>query len=70
MVKATDCVIDIELALSIREMLPTASSGYLGFRCRECGQPVKPHRGAEAPTDFPAHFEHIKANPNCSRSGA
>ena len=66
MVKATDCLIDVSLALQIRAMLPPAKGGDLGFRCVECGAAVKPHR--EASEQFPAHFEHITANPSCSRS--
>jgi len=66
MVKATDCVIDVNLALRVRDLLPPAKSGDLGFRCVECGEPVKPHR--EASEQFPAHFEHITANRDCSLS--
>jgi hypothetical protein len=68
MVKATDCLIDINLALLIRDKADklglSGPGGSIGFRCTECGQPVRPHAG-----DKPAaHFEHVDHNPNCSLS--
>jgi hypothetical protein len=68
MAKATDCVIDIDLAIKIRENhvalgVPLGTNGTLGFRCAECGNPVKPFAGPGVP-----HFEHIDWNPRCSRS--
>jgi hypothetical protein len=72
MVKATDCVIDVELALRIRDKahvlgLTPKARGDLGFRCIECGQPVKPHKG-NADSRPSAHFEHLDENTKCSRS--
>lgn len=68
MVKATDCMIDINLALLIRDKahllgLPFTGSS-IGFRCRECGRPVRPHAGDNPP----AHFEHVTHNPGCDLS--
>ncbi len=67
-VKATECLIDVKLAARIREKaralgLSPGRDGDLGFRCPECGQPVKPHVGA-----VPSHFEHLNENPACGRS--
>lgn len=64
MVKATDCVIDVKFAILIRDKFPSPPRGDLGFRCRECGQPVKPHHAGINE----AHFEHIDANPECTLS--
>ena len=36
------------------------------FRCLECGQPVRAHRGGT--TGQAAHFEHINRNPACRLS--
>jgi hypothetical protein len=67
-VKATECLIDVHLAMLIRDKaaglgLRAEHGGDLGFRCRECGQPVKPHAG-----NVPPHFEHVVGNPACSLS--
>jgi hypothetical protein len=69
MVKATDCLIDIGLALLIRDKsialgLGAATGSSIGFRCRECEQPVRPHAGENPP----AHFEHVTHNPQCTLS--
>lgn len=66
-VKATDCVIDIDLAIAIRTHAATlglrpGAGGDLGFRCTECNQAVKPHDAS------PRHFEHLVHNPACSLS--
>lgn len=39
--------------------------GFKG-RCIECKEPVRAHRGSVG--GMAPHFEHLTANPNCSRS--
>jgi hypothetical protein len=63
-----DCVIGIDLANSLRDVADAMGlkvpEGDLGFKCRECGEPVKPFSdGMQGP-----HFEHLKRNPDCSLS--
>jgi hypothetical protein len=69
MYRATECVISVDLAIALRDLVKTlpvkVQNGDLGMRCRECGKPVKPH--AEGPL-VTAHFEHLKYNPRCSLS--
>lgn len=35
------------------------------FRCKECGEPVRPHK---AGGHMKAHFEHLSRNPRCRLS--
>jgi len=71
MVKIDECVISVELANAVRGFVDALGlkvpKGKLGFRCPnpDCRMPVKPM--AEGGT--PAHFEHLKRNPNCPLSG-
>jgi hypothetical protein len=66
MVKAKECAISVELALALRN-LDRGLARH--FRCTECGEPVEPHEagvGSDG-VEHPAHFEHVKGNPECSR---
>jgi hypothetical protein len=63
-----DCLISIDLANAIRSLVDATNlkvpEGDLGFTCKECGKPVKPHKhGMQGP-----HFEHLERNPDCSLS--
>jgi len=63
-----DAVIDISLANALRAVVDAMElkvpEGYLGLRCPECRQPVKPHKdGMQGP-----HFEHLSRNKDCSLS--
>jgi hypothetical protein len=62
------CLIDIELALALRNVAQAMNlkipEGRLGLSCPDCRQPVKPFEdGMQGP-----HFEHLKRNKNCSLS--
>ncbi len=61
--KITECLIDVELAASVRDMIQAAGlkakNGNLGFRCPECKKPVKV---------VGQHFEHLSRNRDCSLS--
>ncbi len=57
-------IVDIEEALRLRDESPRRGP-YPGFRCRECGELVRPHK--KGTTGQAAHFEHRKRNPNCSQ---
>jgi hypothetical protein len=69
MPRARQCLIDIELANTLRALVDAMGlavpRGDLGFRCVQCGMPVKPHAGSSR---HDAHFEHLKRNPRCSLS--
>ena len=71
MPKSTECVIDIDLANALNQLvynmkITISPRGRdLGFRCTECGRPVQPHQeGGKQPR----RFEHRKRNPKCSLS--
>ena len=60
-----ECVIGVELALAVAEVMRAAGInthglGSRGFRCRRCGQPVIPRRGSNT-----HYFAHVPANPGC-----
>ncbi len=70
MARATTCVldgqeIDVDEALRLRDQARQSSDTYPGFRCVECGEPVRPH---SAGGHAEAHFEHLSRNPNCRLS--
>jgi hypothetical protein len=67
MAKMTVCIlngksIDIDEAIDIKAMGVKVAAD---FRCNECNNPVRPHRAGGYSA---AHFEHLKRNPNCSKS--
>jgi hypothetical protein len=66
MPKIQQCLIDIELATSLRDVAKALGvktpGGELGFLCPACEQPVRPHGGAHP------HFEHVERNPACELS--
>jgi hypothetical protein len=68
--KMTECLISVELASAVRTLVHSVSvhvpDGKLGFRCPECGKPVKPHYSAGK--ELADHFEHLKRNRSCSSS--
>ncbi len=69
MPKATTCELDgqivgIEEALRLRDEAPRRRP-YPEFRCRECGELVRPHK--RGTTGQSAHFEHRIRNPRCSQ---
>lgn len=70
MPKMTECLISVELANAVRTMVRSVnartSDGKLGFRCPECGRPVKPHYSAGR--ELADHFEHVRRNRSCSLS--
>ena len=61
--KITECLINIELAVAIRDMTDAVGfkpkNGNVGFRCPKCKNPVKV---------VGEHFEHLKRNPDCPLS--
>jgi hypothetical protein len=67
--KATDCklygeLIGVEEALYLRDEARRQRMPYPPFRCRECGEFVRPHK--KGTTDQAAHFEHRESSPVCS----
>lgn len=70
MPRATTCELDgqiigVEEALRLRDEAAGRRGPYPEFSCRECGEPVRPHK--EGTTGQAAHFEHKKRNPGCSQ---
>jgi hypothetical protein len=69
MPKSDTCVIGVDLAIALRQVARAlrfkAPEEDLGFRCIECGQPVKTTDESSAAA---AHFEHLDRNPSCSLS--
>ena len=69
MPRAQECVISIELANVLRALASAMGldvpGGELGFRCRHCGEPVRPHKASATQA---AHFEHLERNPGCPLS--
>jgi hypothetical protein len=64
MAKATNCLIDVNLAIQLRkERGPKFVKD--NFSCRKCGRPVKPI--VENSTGV-AHFEHYRRNIDCPLS--
>lgn len=68
MARATTCVLD-RREISVEEALEMRGQGGRGrpydFRCKECGEPVRPHN---AGGHMKAHFEHLTRNPGCRLS--
>jgi hypothetical protein len=64
--KATTCLLgdrQIEISEALRITQPEVRKR---FRCLECGERVRAHK--EGTTQQAAHFEHMHANPQCTRS--
>ena len=67
--KATDCklygeLIGVDQALYLRDEARRRRERIPPFRCRECGEFVRPHkRGTTAQA---AHFEHRESSAGCS----
>jgi hypothetical protein len=70
MPKATTCLLDrkeisVSKALDLRDRAKRKREEKPDFRCRECGEAVRPHNaGGKAA----AHIEHLERNRNCSLS--
>ncbi len=66
MAKNKECLITVDLAYALRDILAVTDvpDSVHGFRCVACRQPVRPVSvdGREP------YFEHLKPNPNCSLS--
>jgi hypothetical protein len=67
---ATECLhgstrIDVDRALELKAEAQAHGLPSPPFRCIECNDPVKPHRGGG---HAGAHFEHFQRNSNCSLS--
>ena len=67
MPKLTKCLISVDLALSLRELVRAMKlkrpNGNLQFKCPECGVPVKPHAQGEGTDGIDGpHFEHLKGH--------
>ena len=63
-----DALIGSELGCAVRDVADAMGfkgmNGNWGFRCPECKEAVKPHKGGmQGP-----HFEHLARNPKCSLS--
>lgn len=70
MPRATTCILNgnettVEEALWLRDLGATQKQPRLDFRCKNCGEPVKPHKNG---THGAAHFEHLERNARCSLS--
>ena len=68
MARATTCLLDgreinVEEALGLRGR--RSRGRPYDFRCKECGEPVRPHNAGGR---IKAHFEHLTRNPNCRLS--
>ncbi len=68
MPKAKDCklygeLIGVEEALYLRDEAKRQRRTHPPFRCRECGEFVRPHK--KGTTDQAAHFEHREGSPGC-----
>lgn len=67
---ATECLITIDKALRLRQLLKGHSVPKL-FICKHCKRPVKPldeGRAKDSGRIAPAHFEHLKRNIDCPLS--
>jgi hypothetical protein len=66
--RATDCLIGVDFAKKLKKLVEAmpvkVKEGDIGFRCKECGKPVRPF---ESKTES-AHFEHVARNKKCSLS--
>ena len=69
-VRAASCILDrkvvnIDDALKLRDSAKEEGRPNPEFRCEECGAPV---RAFKAGGNAAAHFEHVEANRDCTRS--
>jgi len=66
MVKMTECIIDVQLANALNQLVYATKlkvdKRRIGFWCPECGRPVRPHLKSKT---HPAHFEHVDRNVAC-----
>lgn len=66
MVKMTECLIDMHLANALNQLIYATKlkvdKRRIGFRCSECGKPVRPQRKSKTHL---AHFEHLARNAAC-----
>jgi hypothetical protein len=67
MAKAKECLIDVNLALQLREFLEKHGRKFKKGElvCKECRRPVKPMVKSPAGA---AHFEHFNRNLDCRLS--
>ena len=68
MPKATMCNLDGRLIGITDALLLRKARNAAMFRCRDCGEQVRPHR--EGTTGQAAHFEHQTKNPKCALSSS
>jgi hypothetical protein len=69
MPKMEECLIHVDLANALRELVDKINEpaeGFIGPSCPECHKPVKPMKART--TGVAAHFEHLLRNPQCSLS--
>lgn len=70
MPRAITCMLDhvevsISDALNQRDDARSSRQAVPDFRCVECSEAVRPHKGGG---HGGAHFEHLRRNPHCPRS--
>ncbi len=58
---------EVEVALALRDDYRRGRADKPEFRCTECGQAVRVHKGSSYAA---AHFEHLERNERCSQSSA
>jgi hypothetical protein len=69
MPKTTTCnldgrLVEVSEALQLRDRAKVLKAALPLFRCRECGEQVRPHK--RGTTGQEAHFEHRVRNLRCS----
>jgi len=57
--------VDVDDAVELRDEAKRSRQPTLNFRCLDCDEPVRPHRGGGHAS---AHFEHLDRNPACPLS--
>ena len=72
MARATACelagqTITIDAALQLRDQNRRRGASKPDFRCVECDEPVRAHKGSDYGQ---AHFEHLSRNSTCRLSDA
>jgi len=72
MARATTCLLsgrelDVDEALSPRDQARQSGNSDPDFRCKGCGESVRPHTGSDYGV---AHIEHESRNPDCHLSDA
>ena len=61
--------VTVERAITLRDDARESNRPAPDFRCPECDGSVRPHRaGRHEPDRYPAHFEHLERDRNCSLS--